>query len=256
VQFYKGIAALSDFRQAKLLSRLQAADPTVKSVNAEYVHIADINGQLGPHDEKNLIELLSYGATYQGTSDGELYLVAPRPGTISPWSSKATDIVHNSGLHQIHRVERGTAYYISGGKNRQAIAAVLHDRMTEVVLDSLEATSILFETTEPGELGSVDILNDGQAALVKANVDLGLAMAEDEIEYLYDAYKKLDRNPNDVELMMFAQVNSEHCRHKVFNADWVIDGKQQPKSLASRYLTYEYRKLSVHGKKTTANLAV
>jgi phosphoribosylformylglycinamidine synthase len=231
VQFYKGIAALSDFRKAKLLSRLQAVDPSVKSVYAEYIHIADINGELGPQDEKNLVELLTYGNSFKGSSEGNLYLVVPRPGTISPWSSKATDIVHNSGLHQVKRVERGIAYYVQGGSKPDVIAEILHDRMTEAVLGNLEASSILFETTEPGELGSVDVLKGGKEALLKANLDLGLAMAEDEIGYLYDAYKKLDRNPTDVELMMFAQVNSEHCRHKVFNADWIIDGEQQPKSL-------------------------
>jgi phosphoribosylformylglycinamidine synthase len=232
VKFYKGIAALSDFRQAKLLSRLQAVNPSVTTVNAEYVHIADINGQLGGEDEKNLVELLTYGTSYAGSSDGELYLVVPRPGTISPWSSKATDIVHNSGLHQVRRVERGIAYYVTGsGLDRDAIAGLLHDRMTEAVLNSLEASSVLFETTEPGELASVDILKGGKAALLKANTSLGLAIADDEIDYLYDAYTGLNRNPTDVELMMFAQVNSEHCRHKVFNADWLIDGQKQPKSL-------------------------
>jgi phosphoribosylformylglycinamidine synthase len=232
VQFYKGIAALSDFRQAKLLSRLQSINSSITAVSAEYVHIADINGELGAEDEKNLVELLSYGTPYQGISEGEIYLVVPRPGTISPWSSKATDIVHNSGLHQVRRVERGTVYYVVGPtQDRDSISSVLHDRMTETVLNSLETSSVLFETTEPGKLGSVDILKGGKEALTKANTDLGLAMAHDEIDYLYDAYKDLDRNPTDVELMMFAQVNSEHCRHKVFNADWIIDGQKQPKSL-------------------------
>lgn len=231
MQFYKGIAALSEFRKAKLLERLRAAG--VNDIDAEYVHIVDTNGTLSGPDEKKLIELLTYGTPFKGSSEGQLFLVVPRPGTISPWSSKATDIIHNSGPDQVRRVERGIAYYVRGGDTHQVhdVATLLHDRMTETVLDSLEAAAVLFETTEPGQLGSVDILKGGKQALTKANTDLGLAMADDEIDYLYNAYKGLNRNPTDVELMMFAQVNSEHCRHKVFNADWLIDGQKQPKSL-------------------------
>ncbi|MGZ6005295.1 MAG: phosphoribosylformylglycinamidine synthase [Candidatus Saccharimonadales bacterium] len=233
MRFYKGISALSEFRKAKLLARLQAINENITGVDAEYVHIVDIKVELSQEDEKQLIELLTYGAPFTGKSEGRLCLVVPRPGTISPWSSKATDIVHNSGIVQVNRVERGIAYYLQGGDVHRTsdIHALLHDRMTETVLDSLEDSAVLFETTQPGILGSVDILNGGKHALFKANTDLGLAMADDEIDYLYGAYKGLGRNPTDVELMMFAQVNSEHCRHKVFNADWVIDDQKQPKSL-------------------------
>jgi phosphoribosylformylglycinamidine synthase len=156
----------------------------------------------------------------------------PRPGTISPWSSKATDIIHNSGVDAVKRIERGVAYYIHGASSKNpALGELLHDRMTEAVLFDREATAVLFEATEPAPMRSVDILSQGKEALIAANQSFGLALADDEIDYLFDAYSNLKRNPTDVELMMFAQVNSEHCRHKVFNADWLIDGQKQPKSL-------------------------
>jgi phosphoribosylformylglycinamidine synthase len=228
VKIYKGIAALSDFRRQKLLSRLQAIDPDISSVNAEYVHFADLDGELSAGQEKELVELLTYGTPYSGGSDGDLYLVVPRPGTISPWSSKATDIVHNSGITAVKRLERGTAYYIKANSTGAdpKVADLLHDRMTETILNDLQAATILFEEHEPKPLRSVAI-----DSLAQANTELGLALADDEIDYLLEAYRGLGRNPTDVELMMFAQVNSEHCRHKIFNADWVIDGQPQPKSL-------------------------
>lgn len=226
---YPGISALSDFRRSKLLTKLQSVDPSVESVDGEYVHFVD-GDNLSASDKRELVSLLSYGTPFGGSGEGELYLVIPRPGTISPWSSKATDIIHNSGITAVNRVERGVAYYVKGGSKQDQIAAVLHDRMTEVVLDSLESARVLFETAKPAGLGTIDIAS-GKDALIQANGALGLALADDEIDYLYGAYKELGRNPTDVELMMFAQVNSEHCRHKVFNADWLVDGQKQPKSL-------------------------
>ena len=228
MRVYRGISALSDFRKAKLLSRLQAIDSSVKSVEAEYVHLADTSQKLTAADEAQLKQLTTYGSPFTSNAEGTLYLAVPRPGTISPWSSKATDIVHNSGLKSVKRIERGAAYYVTGGspKNYTALAELLHDRMTETVLTDIESASSLFETAEPAPLNSIDL-----KTLKSANQNLGLALADDEIDYLYDAYSGLGRNPTDVELMMFAQVNSEHCRHKVFNADWQIDGKVQPKSL-------------------------
>jgi phosphoribosylformylglycinamidine synthase len=233
VRVYRGISALSDFRKAKLLSRLQAIDSSIQDVEAEYVHLADVDRNLSASDETQLKQLTTYGSPFSGQAKGTLYLVVPRPGTISPWSSKATDIVHNSGLAAVKRIERGVAYYVAGGstKNYAAIAEPLHDRMTEVVLTDVKAAAALFETAEPATLKSIDLLSAGKAALTTANRELGLALADDEIDYLYDAYTGLERDPTDVELMMFAQVNSEHCRHKIFNADWKIDGKAQPKSL-------------------------
>jgi phosphoribosylformylglycinamidine synthase len=224
---FRGISALSDFRTKKLLARLQAIDPSITGVAAEYAHFVDVAGKLPAEDEAQLRQLVLYGTPFTGASDGALYLVVPRPGTISPWSSKATDIVRNSGLAAVRRLERGIAYYVQGGAAQQeAVASVLHDRMTEAVLSDLGSAEVLFAAAEPAKLTTIDL-----EKLAAANRELGLALADDEIEYLYDAYKTLGRNPTDVELMMFAQVNSEHCRHKVFNADWTIDGDKQPKSL-------------------------
>jgi phosphoribosylformylglycinamidine synthase len=226
-----GVAALSEFRKVKLLKRLQDVNPNIKSVDAQYIHFTDTNGSLSEKELSNLKRLLTYGSVFKGHTIGQLYLVVPRPGTISPWSSKATDIIHNSGIDKVNRVERGIAYYIDGEpETNQLIDEALHDRMTEAILNSLDSAKMLFETDKPRSLGYVDI-SSGKAALVKANGELGLALAEDEIDYLLEAYKNLGRNPTDVELMMFAQVNSEHCRHKIFNADWLVNQKKQPKTL-------------------------
>jgi phosphoribosylformylglycinamidine synthase len=232
VQVYQGISALSDFRKSKLLKRLQVINSSIRSVEAEYIHFADSAQELSADDNKRLQRLTSYGTSFAAERNGTLYFVVPRAGTISPWSSKATDIVQNSGLDHVTRIERGIAYYIDGtAAEDPAVAQALHDRMTETVLSSIEAASILFQVAEPAQFNTVSLLEGGKAALTTANKDLGLALAMDEIDYLYAAYSGLQRNPTDVELMMFAQVNSEHCRHKIFNADWVVDGKQQPKSL-------------------------
>ena len=225
------IEALSPFRKRKLVNDLRKISPDIKNIEAELIHFVDTDGQPSPADNKRLVELLTYGTPFTSNRDGDLFLIVPRIGTLSPWSSKATDIAHNAGLVKVRRIERGIAYYVKGQKlNRAKIAAALHDRMTESVLDKLEDAQALFVQPEPKPLIEVDI-SGGRDALIKANRGLGLALAEDEIDYLVDAYKELDRNPTDVELMMFAQVNSEHCRHKIFNADWVIDGQKQPKSL-------------------------
>jgi phosphoribosylformylglycinamidine synthase len=231
VQFYQGISALSDFRKAKLLTQLKQADPSITDVSAEFIHIADIKGKLSANDDKKIAELTRYGTPFTGSRSGILYLVVPRPGTISPWSSKATDIVHNSGIASVNRVERGIAYYIDGQKeSSERIDQILHDRMTETVLPDMESAGELFIEYKPQEFSRIDI-SSGKHALVEANHTLGLALAQDEIDYLYDSYSDLGRNPTDVELMMFAQVNSEHCRHKIFNAGWKVDGKMQTKTL-------------------------
>ena len=165
---------------------------------------------------------------------GRLFLVLPRLGTISPWSSKATDIARNCGLAKIERIERGIAYYVAGqfsDAEAQLIASALHDRMTQLVLGALEEASGLFSHAQPKALTVVDILGGGRDALARANVELGLALADDEIDYLVKSFSEMGRNPHDVELMMFAQANSEHCRHKIFNASWDIDGQAQEKSL-------------------------
>ena len=161
-------------------------------------------------------------------------MIAPRIGTISPWASKATDIARNCGLDNIERIERGMAVWIEGAlteAQKQQWAALLHDRMTESVLADFQAASALFAHPQAQTFNTVDVLGAGKEALMQANRELGLALSADEIDYLVENYQILARNPSDVELMMFAQANSEHCRHKIFNADFILDGQVQPKSL-------------------------
>jgi phosphoribosylformylglycinamidine synthase len=236
MEILRGSPALSAFRINKLLARFQAANLPVSNIYAEYVHFAELNAPLSDQQHARLAQLLQYGPSLSShTPAGKLLLVTPRPGTISPWSSKATDIAHNCGLTQIDRLERGVAYYVEASTLSDAqwseLAAELHDRMMETVFAALQDAESLFAHHQPAPVSSVDMLGQGRQALVEANQRLGLALAEDEIDYLHDAFIKLNRNPNDIELYMFAQANSEHCRHKIFNADWVIDGEEQPKSL-------------------------
>ncbi|WUR16093.1 phosphoribosylformylglycinamidine synthase [[Empedobacter] haloabium] len=245
-----GSNALSAFRSQRLLSQLQAVQPAVTAIQARYIHFVDAQAAVSDDDRARLTGLLTYGEPAQAdVTDGvvEEFYVIPRFGTISPWASKATDIVHNCGMTHIHRVERGVAYRVvlKGGilgssigaarkldaQQAQAVAALLHDRMTESVLRHPDQAADLFRTLEGKKLETVDVLGAGRAALVQANTDLGLAMSDDEIDYLNDAFTAAKRNPTDVELMMFAQANSEHCRHKIFNADWTIDGVAQERSL-------------------------
>ncbi|MCV2885532.1 phosphoribosylformylglycinamidine synthase [Aestuariibacter sp. AA17] len=233
----RGAPALSDFRINKLLERFASESLPVKGIYAEFVHFADLQGEINDTKRQVLEQLLTYGPNIESHSPtGELVLVVPRPGTISPWSSKATDIAHNCGLDSVKRLERGCAYYVEYSTSptdaeKHNVIALLHDRMIEAVLFSADDASALFNTEEPRPLTSIDILTQGKEALEDANVRMGLALAEDEIAYLYENFTRLGRNPNDIELYMFAQANSEHCRHKIFNADWTIDGQTQPKSL-------------------------
>ncbi|MCP8463417.1 phosphoribosylformylglycinamidine synthase [Pseudomonas sp. ZM23] len=231
----RGAPALSAFRHGKLLDLLTQQVPAVTGLYAEFAHFAEVTGALNAEEEQVLARLLKYGPSVPVQEpSGRLFLVVPRFGTISPWSSKASDIARNCGLAKIERIERGIAYYVSGELSEadvQQIAARLHDRMTQLVLNELEEASALFSHAQPKPLTVVDILAGGRAALEKANLELGLALAEDEIDYLVKSFVELGRNPHDVELMMFAQANSEHCRHKIFNASWDIDGQAQEKSL-------------------------
>lgn len=236
MEILRGSPALSAFRITKLLARFQDAHLPVSDIYAEYVHFADVSAPLSADEKARLQRLLKYGPSLaEHTPEGRLILVTPRPGTISPWSSKATDIAHNCDLPQVLRLERGLAFYVQAPQLTEAqwgqLASLLHDRMMEVVLSELSQAEQLFAHHQPSPLQSVDILGEGREALDKANRKLGLALADDEIDYLLAAFEKLGRNPNDIELYMFAQANSEHCRHKIFNADWIIDGEQQPKSL-------------------------
>src|SRR5690554_9604 len=230
----RGAPALSAFLQTKTLAKLQQALPQVSSVYAEYVHFADLSAALDANELATLKRLLEYGPKVEAQEgQGEMFLVVPRLGTISPWSSKATNIANNCGLNKIKRLERGLVYYVEGvsSADRKTVAALLHDRMVEVVLTSAKEAEALFTKAEPAPLAKVEILTAGREALVSANQELGLALADDEIDYLLENYQALKRNPTDVELMMFAQANSEHCRHKIFNASWSIDGEEQQLSL-------------------------
>ena len=236
-QTFRGSPALSEFRINGLMQKFQQQQLPVKSVYAEYVHFVALNAVLSAEQEAKLKALLHYGPTLaEHEAKGESFIVIPRVGTISSWSSKATDIAHNCGLNEVERIERGLAYYFEltqplDEKTTEKLTALLHDRMMETVVRKADDAEVLFRQQEPKPFKTVDILNGGRSALESANVELGLALAEDEIDYLMENFTALGRNPHDIELYMFAQANSEHCRHKIFNADWIIDGKKQDKSL-------------------------
>jgi phosphoribosylformylglycinamidine synthase len=239
----RGGIALSEFRLKKLLTAAQRQVPELASVDTAFVHFVDLYVTLGAEQHAVLERLLQYGSA-STPSSGDVrnetlsLLVVPRPGTISPWSSKATDIAHNCGLSEIRRIERGVAYVFATAEGAALtdhqlalIKPLIHDRMVEQVMDSIEDADALFVQAEPTPVTTVDILGGGRDALKRANQEQGLALAEDEIDYLVENFTALGRNPSDVELMMFAQANSEHCRHKIFNADWIIDGQPQQHSL-------------------------
>ena len=237
----EGGDALGNFRAQQLLPRLQAIHDRIVGVSARFVHLVDTLEPLTDAQLKDWQALLTYGEPYQGEQGGVLVVVTPRIGTVSPWASKATDIAHNCGF-AVKRVERITEYRLTlkagllgkaelSAQQWQQVAAVLHDRMTESAVASRADAFHLFTELEPAPMEHVDVLGGGRAALEKANVAWGLALADDEIDYLVKAFNDLKRNPTDVELMMFAQANSEHCRHKIFNAQFTIDGVAQEKSL-------------------------
>ncbi len=238
-QFLKlrGRNALSAFRSKKLLAAV-AGDVTGLDLSAEYWHFIELQRALDAEELHKLERILSYGPrSSEIAQTGTLLLVTPRLGTISPWSSKATDIVRHCGLAAVLRIERGVAWWCNrAGKSlsaseHTALLPHVHDRMTESVLDNLDTAQTLFRHVAPKPLTNVDVLGGGRAALARANTDMGLALSADEIEYLLDNFKRVGRNPTNVELMMFAQANSEHCRHKIFNADWIIDGEKQDRTL-------------------------
>ncbi len=241
-----GSPVLSAFRQNKLSERTAAAGPGTEVLASQYLHFVDTAGV--PDESANAVlrSLLQYGAAdaalpalLEGNPDAgiELVVVVPRPGTLSPWSSKATDIAHHCGLSAVvRRIERGSAFLLSlpealSAAERHAVKRCLYDRMTESLLARREDAGVLFAESEPRPLTSVDVIRGGEAALQAANTRLGLALAADEVAYLVESFQDLGRNPTDVELMMFAQANSEHCRHKIFNATWTLDGCSQPHSL-------------------------
>ncbi|MDR2852358.1 MAG: phosphoribosylformylglycinamidine synthase [Burkholderiaceae bacterium] len=247
ITVFPGARALSDFRVRQLLPRLQAIEPCIEAVDARFIHLVATDAPLDAREHEQFAALLAYGEPVDAPlPSDERLVVSPRLGTVSPWASKATDIARNCGLG-LRRVERVTEFYLrvkaplllarsgpsspSDAARREAIAALLHDRMTESALPSVEAAFALFSELPAQPMAHVDVLAGGRDALEAANAEFGLALADDEIDYLVAAFTQLKRNPTDVELMMFAQANSEHCRHKIFNADFVIDGAPQPMSL-------------------------
>ena len=226
-----GASAHSSFKKTQLLTRLSSIS-SVQSIESQWVYLFD--QALNEQQQQSALQLLNDGQSFelrQAASDEVQILVTPRVGTISPWSSKATDIFANCNT-PIHRLERGVLFTLKGLKDvSKEVVLALHDRMTESVFNKIEDAAALFSETEPKPLNSIDILGEGKAALVKANSEFGFALSDEEIDYLTDAFVKMARNPHDIELMMFAQANSEHCRHKIFGSEWTIDGEKQPLSL-------------------------
>jgi phosphoribosylformylglycinamidine synthase len=230
-----GASALSPFRADRLLAALRAKVPSVERVSATYVHFVAVRQELSSGERSILERLLEYSAERAAPESPDL-VVVPRPGTISPWSSKATDIARRCGLDGVERIERGVAYVFEAAtplaaSELEQLSRALVDRMIEVSLRRLSDARALFARAEPRPLVRVPLLREGPAALARANADFGLALSDDELEYLVAAFAEIGRDPTDVELVMFAQANSEHCRHKIFRADWVIDGERQHLSL-------------------------
>jgi phosphoribosylformylglycinamidine synthase len=235
----RGASALSRFRVEKIRIEAHKAGLSLQHVDSCFWHFVELKDALTDPELQVLGQILGEGShsTEPGSSTA-MFLVTPRLGTISPWSSKATDIIHNCGLTKVTRIERGIACYLKNPDGsrftegqRALVLPLIHDRMTEVVLQSLEQAEALFSHVAPRPLQTVDLQGGGREALVVANREMGMALSDDEIDYLVENFDRLGRNPTDVELMMFAQANSEHCRHKIFNASWIIDGKGKDKSL-------------------------
>ena len=239
MEILRGSSALSDYKIEKLRAQFAAAGLPVSAVGARYIHLIDAPAPIEGADREVLTKILSYGpAAAEVAEDGELFFVIPRIGTISPWASKATDIAKNCGLASIHRVERGIAYYITSADGapftqaqRLKISTYIHDRMMQTVLPDFDSAAALFAAQEPAPFKVIPLTAGGREALQEANVSLGLALSADEMDYLHQSFADLGRDPTDIELYMFAQMNSEHCRHKVFNASWNIDGQDQERSL-------------------------
>ena len=243
----RGSQAYSDFRIIKLLNAVQSRFASISAITTQYQHLVDLKDdglELDESEIDKLSQLLTYGPAVDeelltkaySQQDVQRLYVVPRFGTISPWSTKATDIAHHCGLDKVARIERGIAFYITSTESLDQqtlldLAEFLYDPMTESVVTELSAAEGLFQSQLPQPLFEVPLLSDGVAALQTANQDLGLALSDDEINYLSEQYNELKINPTDVELMMFAQVNSEHCRHKIFNAAWIVDGESKEHSL-------------------------
>jgi len=230
----RGGAAFSASRISRICEQARSVVPDLRQLAAEHWYFVELKTTLNPVERDRLERLLGIPASLppmpQLPADA-LLLVTPRLGTISPWSTKATEIARQCGFASVVRIERGTAFYADCQGERTQLASKLHDRMTESVLASFDEAAALFRHVDAQPLLYVDLLGGGRNALIEANQTLGLALSADEIDYLDENFRRIGRNPTDVELMMFAQANSEHCRHKIFNANWVVDGEARAETL-------------------------
>ena len=234
ISFHSGIQALRKFKVNTLNEKIKPLIPNLNLIGTEYIHFIDSDKDLSTSNKKTLYKLLNYAPEVDLKNSQHSVTISPRIGTISPWSSKASDICKLCGLSVISRVERGINYHFDRKINAQELIIILElvmDKMTESHLREINESDLLFSEFKPNEFNSIDILTFGKSAITDANNELGLALSESEINYLFESFIALERNPRDVELMMFAQANSEHCRHKIFNADWTIDSEKQAISL-------------------------
>ena len=234
ISFHSGTQALRNFKVRDLNEKINSEFTNINLLSSEYIHFIETNNKLSNKNQLTLDKLLNYSPALDTSNSLQKIIVIPRIGTISPWSSKATDIFKLCSLHEIRRIERGIIYHFSRKIKTEELEPILSyvmDRMTESHLKDISDSSLLFDKLKPNSYSSIDILKEGKSAIIKANIELGLALSDGEIDYLYDSFNKLKRNPRDIELMMFAQANSEHCRHKIFNADWIIDSEKKAISL-------------------------
>lgn len=232
---FRGCVAFSSYHIQKLTQALEKIG-IPSTLEAEYWHIAKVASPLSAEEQDKLNQILAYGEPSISSKEGIPFIIAPRPGTISAWSSSATEIAHHCGINSIQRLERLVVIYVNGDQanissHHEAIGALLHDKMTHTCLASTDEIYKLFQPIDSAALAFIDMLNQGKSALINANEEMGLALSEEEIDYLFTHFSDVSRNPTDVELMMFAQANSEHCRHKVFNADYTLDGDTQTVTL-------------------------
>ncbi|MEC7596489.1 MAG: phosphoribosylformylglycinamidine synthase [Pseudomonadota bacterium] len=234
ISFHSGIQALRKFKVKSLNERIQSLIPDINLIGTEYIHFIESDLELSPSNKKILDKLLNYTPKVDLKKSKNIITISPRIGTISPWSSKASDICQLCGLSIISRLERGINYHFdrkTSAKELDIILELVMDKMTESRLQNINDSSLLFNELKPSKFNSIDILNHGQSEITRANLELGLALSDSEVNYLFDSFIAIKRNPRDIELMMFAQANSEHCRHKIFNADWTIDSEKQAISL-------------------------
>ena len=239
IVFLKGRQALSQFRLDKLSKEVQAIDPQISEISAVFWHFVELDNPLSREQLIQLDQILAYGPKESKSADDSAdFVVVPRLGSISPWSTKATDIAKACGLMEVSRIERGVVWSFKTKRHQSAsqatlkrIVSMVHDRITETVLVDINDAKKLFRHVQPQPLRTIPVLKDGRRALEDCDREMGLALSPDEIDYLQHNFERIGRDPTDVELMMFAQANSEHCRHKIFNASWIIDGQAQDYSL-------------------------